>query len=368
MKAIQSDHHLHLQVVATGMHLSPEFGLTYKVIENDGFHIDEKVELLLSSDSPSSVCKSIGLGCIGFTEAFARIRPDIVVGLGDRYEFFSAVISAMVLRIPVAHIHGGEATEGLIDEAIRHSITKMSHLHFTATEDYRKRVVQLGEHPRTVFNFGAMGIDNIKALRLLTKREFEARIGRRLKRKNILIAFHPVTLEDDTAGKQFRELISALDEIPASLLVFTKPNADTYGRAIIRLIDDYVSTHQSKAVSFVSMGQRLFLSALRWVDVIVGNSSSGIIEMPSFGKGTINIGDRQRGRVKAPSVIDCAPRKESILKAMDILESTEFQKRLKSVRNPYGEGGASKKIMKVLKDYELKGIVKKSFHDIEFEP
>ena len=367
MKAIQRDRDLHLQLVVTGMHLSPEFGLTYKVIENDGFPIDEKVELLLSSDSSTSIAKSVGLGTIGFSDAFKRLRPDVIVGLGDRYELLSAAIAAMVMRIPLAHIHGGEATEGLIDEAIRHCITKMSHLHFTAREEYRKRVVQLGEDPRTVFNFGAIGIDNIKHLRLLTKQDFERKIGISLKRKNILIAFHPVTLEDDINGNQFNELILALDAVPGALLIFTKPNADTNGRVIIQKIDDYVAANRSRAVSFMSMGQQLFLSALRFVDFIVGNSSSGIIEMPSFKNGTINIGDRQRGRVKASSVLDCAPRKESILAAIEVLGSKEFQTELKKVKNPYGEGGTSSRIKKVLKNYDLNGIVKKSFYDIPFE-
>jgi GDP/UDP-N,N'-diacetylbacillosamine 2-epimerase (hydrolysing) len=366
LKEIQADKDLELQLIATGMHLSPEFGLTYRFIEKDGFSIDEKIELLLSSDSEIGISKSIGLGMISFSEAYARLKPDLLVVLGDRFELLAAVAAGMVARIPIAHIHGGETTVGNIDEAIRHSITKMSHLHFTSAEAYRKRVIQLGEDPGRVFNVGAIGLDNLNKLKLSGRRELEDRLKFKFGKKNILVTFHPVTLEKSTAEEQFKELLAAVDELKDTKIIFTKPNADTDGRVIIRLIDDYVVQRKTKAVSFVSMGQRFYLSALRYIDAMVGNSSSGIIEMPSFKKGTINIGDRQKGRLKAGSVIDCEPKRASIREAFTKLYSPEFQNKLKTTKNPYGSGGASEKIKKVLKSHPLEGILKKSFYDIDF--
>ena len=364
LKEIQADDDLKLQLVVTGMHLSPEFGLTYKHIEEDGFRIAAKIEMLLSSDTPVGISKSIGLGIISFAETLARIKPDILVGLGDRFDLFAAVVAAMVSLVPVAHIHGGEATEGVIDEPIRHSITKMSHLHFTSTEAYRKRVIQLGEHPKTVFNVGALGLDSLKKLRLLGRAELEKRLNFRFGEKTLLVTFHSVTLERSTAESQFRILLAALDELKNTKIIFTKPNADTNGRILIKLIDDYVARWKEKAVSFTNMGQLLYLSTLQYVDAVVGNSSSGIIEMPSFKKGTINIGDRQRGRIKAASVIDCDPDKDSLANAFLKLYSPVFQNKLKTVSNPYGRWGASAKIIRVLKAFPLDGLVKKEFYDI----
>ena len=367
MKEIQADADLQLQIIATGMHLSPEFGLTYRQIEKDGFKIDKKIEILLSSDTPVGISKSMGLGMIGFAEAYADLKPDIVVLLGDRFEIFSAASAAMIARIPIAHLHGGEATEGLIDEPIRHSITKMSHLHFTAVEEYKRRVIQLGEDPARVFNVGGLGIDNIKKLKLMSREELEDSINFKLGPKNLLVTFHPVTLEHATAGEQFQNLLDALDQLQDTKFIFTKPNADTEGRIIIKMIDDYVSRNSHKAIAFVSLGQLRYLSALKFVDACVGNSSSGLAEVPTFKIGTINIGDRQRGRIKADSVIDCEPMKDSILSAIRKLYSKEFQGKLKNVKNPYGEGGAAEKIKKILKEVDLTGILKKEFHDLEFE-
>ena len=366
MKEIESDKDLELQLIATGMHLSPEFGLTYKIIEKD-FKIDKKIEMLLSSDTSVGISKSMGLAQISFAEAYDELNPDIIVVLGDRYEIFSAVSAAMIARIPIAHIHGGEATQGLIDESIRHSITKMSHLHFTATTEYQNRVIQLGEHPSRVFNVGGLGIDNIKKLQLLSKEEFEKSIGFKLNKKNILVTFHPVTLEKSTSKEQFKELLDAIDELSDTNIIFTKANSDTDGRIINQMIDDYVSKNSNKAISFTSLGQLRYLSALQFVDAVVGNSSSGLIEAPTFKIGTINIGDRQKGRIKAKSVIDCKPKKEEIKKAFNKLYSKEFQNMLKKVKNPYGDGMASKKIVNILKSVKLKDILKKSFYDIDFE-
>ncbi|MBU0633188.1 UDP-N-acetylglucosamine 2-epimerase (hydrolyzing) [bacterium] len=366
MKEIEADDSLQLQVVVTGMHLSPEFGLTYKEIEKD-FHIDKKIEMLLSSDTAVGISKSMGLAQIGFADVYEELKPDIVVVLGDRYEIFSAVSAAMIARIPIAHLHGGETTEGAFDEAIRHSITKMSHLHFTATEVYKDRVIQLGEQPDRVFNVGGMGIENIKRLELMSKEEFERSIDFKLNKKNILVTFHPVTLENATAKEQFQELLDAIDELQDTNIIFTKANSDTDGRVINQMIDEYVSKNSDKSVGFASLGQLRYLSALQYVDAMVGNSSSGLAEAPSFKIGTLNIGDRQKGRIKADSVIDCKPDKKEISVAFHTLYSSKFQENLNTEKNPYGDGVASLKIIKVLKTVDLDNILKKSFFDMEIK-
>jgi len=364
MKEIESDDTLELQLIVTGMHLSPEFGLTYKEIEKD-FKIDKKIEMLLSSDSAIGISKSMGLAQISFAEAYDELKPDILVVLGDRYEIFSAVSSAMIAGIPIAHLHGGETTEGAFDESIRHSITKMSHLHFTATDEYRNRVIQLGEHPSRVFNVGGMGIENIKRLKLLTKDEFEASIDFRLNKKNILVTFHPVTLENSTASAQFQELLNAIDKLHDTHIIFTKANSDTDGRVINSMIDEYVSKNSNKSVGFTSLGQLRYLSALQFVDAVVGNSSSGLAEAPSFKIGTINIGDRQKGRIMAESVINCVSDEKSILNAFRKLYSDDFIETFKLSINPYGDGCASVKIIDELKRIDLENILKKSFYDIK---
>jgi len=363
IKKIQQVKEFDLQIIATGMHLSPEFGLTYKEIEEDGFEISEKVEILLSADTPTSVNKSIGLGLIGFTDSLKRLSPDFVVLLGDRFESFSAAIAAFIMRIPIIHLHGGELTQGLIDEGIRHSITKLSYLHFVSTEVYRKRVIQLGESPERVFNVGALGLDNIKNLKLLEKDELERVLNYRLDKKTILLTFHPVTLENNTSEKNFREILKALDQLKNYNIIFTKPNADTEGRIIAKLIDNYVLENPKRAIEFTSLGKLKYLSLMKYVDIIMGNSSSGIIEAPSFKKPTINIGDRQKGRVKAESIIDCEVNKESIIRAVKKAEQMD----LSNIENPYGDGNASVRIIEILKKQVRKGInLKKEFYDINF--
>lgn len=364
MKEIEADKELQLQLIVTGMHLSPEFGLTYKEIEKE-FKIDKKIEMLLSSDTSIGISKSMGLAQISFAEVYEELKPNIVVVLGDRYEIFSATSAAMIAKIPIAHLHGGETTEGAFDESIRHSITKMSHLHFTATDEYKNRVIQLGEYPSRVFDVGGMGIENIKRLKLLNKEEFEKSIDFKLNKKNILVTFHPVTLENSTAKEQFQELLDAIDELEETNIIFTKANSDTDGRVINQMIDEYVSKNSYKSIGFTSLGQLRYLSALQFVDAIVGNSSSGLAEAPSFKIGTINIGDRQKGRMKANSVIDCKSDKISILEAFDKLYSVEFQNSLSNIKNPYGDGCASQKIVEVLKNVNLGNILKKSFYDLE---
>lgn len=365
MKEIKADKDLELQLVVTGMHLSHEFGLTYRGIEKD-FTIDKKIEIILSSDTPIGISKSMGLAQISFAESFEELRPDIILVLGDRYEIFSAVSAAMIARIPVGHISGGETTEGVVDKSIRHSLTKMSHFHFVGTKEYRHRVIQLGEHPNRVFNVGGMGIENIKKLKLLSKIKFEKAINFKLNKKNILVTFHPVTLEKRTSKIQFQALLDSIDEQDETNIIFTKSNSDTDGRIINQLIDDYVHQNPNKSIAFSSMGSLNYLSALQYIDAVVGNSSSGLTEAPSFKIGTINIGDRQKGRIKATSVLDCLPDKNSINKAFKTLYSNEFYKIIKNTKNPYGSGFASKKILKILKSIKLRNIIKKEFYNIKF--
>ncbi|MFQ5456323.1 MAG: UDP-N-acetylglucosamine 2-epimerase [Nitrospirota bacterium] len=383
LKSLKRDDDLCLQIVATGMHLSPEFGLTYKEIVKDGFRIDEKVEMLLDSDSETGISKSIGLGIIGFTDAFCRLKPHLVMILGDRFESFASAVSAFVLRIPIAHIHGGEVTEGVIDDALRHSITKMSFFHFTSTERYRKRVIQLGESPDRVFNVGALGLDNIKETGLLSKSEIEGELGFRfplsscplpseervrVRGKTALVTYHPVTLEVNSSKQQFKKLLHALIEFKDLKVIFTKPNADMDTRVITRLIDEYVRNNPEKAVSFQSLGRLRYLSAMRYIDIVIGNSSSGIIETPSFGKPTVNIGDRQKGRIKAESVIDCRGEIGEIKAAIKKALSDRFQQFCKTVKNPYGDGRTSERIITILKDRLSRSIsLKKGFFDIKTE-
>jgi len=363
MKEIEKDSELELQLIVTGMHLSPEFGLTYQEIE-ESFKINKKIEMLLSSDTSIGISKSMGLAQISFAEAYDALKPDILVVLGDRYEIFSAVSAAMIARIPIAHISGGEKTEGLIDEAIRHSITKMSHLHFVATDEYKQRVIQLGEDPKYVFQVGECGLDNIYRLDLLDKDDFEEAIRFSLNKKNILVTFHPVTLEHNSAKKQFQELLDAIDILEDTTIIFTKANSDTDGRIINKMIDKYVAANKHKAVCFTSLGQLRYLSALQYIDAVVGNSSSGLVEAPSFKIGTIDIGDRQKGRIKADSVIHVEPNKKSILEGFSKLYSQEFQSKLEDTINPYGNGGASIVIKNILKEIDLTHIIKKKFYDI----
>ncbi|BCL60659.1 UDP-N-acetyl glucosamine 2-epimerase [Desulfomarina profundi] len=366
LKKIQNSEKLKLQLIVTGTHLSPEFGLTYKEIPVDGFGIDRKIEMLLSSDSPVGIGKSMGVAQIGFADAFEDLKPDMLVVLGDRFEILSAVSTALIFRIPVAHIHGGELTEGAVDDAIRHAVSKMSHLHFTATDSYRNRVIQLGEQPDTVYRVGALGLENINNIDLLEREEFEKSIDFKLGEKNLLVTFHPETLGENSVGKQFGELLDALDSLDDTKIIFTKPNADTDGRIIIQMIDEYVKKNRENTRAFSSLGQVRFLSALQFMDGVVGNSSSGIIEVPSFGIGTVNIGDRQKGRLFAESVISCRPERKDIEKALEQLYKKEFRESLNTITNPYMGKDVSRKIVTVIEEYNWEKSLKKSFYDIEF--
>lgn len=367
MQEINKDNDLELYLIVSGMHLSPEFGMTYKEIEEDGFEINAKVEMLLSSDSPAGISKSIGLGVIGFADEFQRADLDMLILLGDRYEALSAAISAMVMRIPIAHLHGGELTEGAIDEGIRHSITKMSYLHFTSTEQYRNRVIQLGENPERVFYVGALGVENIKKINLMTKEELERSIHFEIDENTVVVTYHPVTLENNTVGEQFLNLLKVLDRNPKIRMIFTKANADTNGRIVNELIDKYAAQNSERACAFMSLGQKRYLSALKYCRIVIGNSSSGIIEAPSFGKPIINIGDRQKGRICADSVINCGYTQKEIQQAMETALTKEFENKASNCRNPYEKENTAANIISVIKDYLLNDKIKlkKGFYDIK---
>nr|WP_307991087.1 UDP-N-acetylglucosamine 2-epimerase [uncultured Niameybacter sp.] len=364
MHKIEEDEQLELQLLVTGMHLSPEFGMTYKEIEADGFLITEKVEMLLSADTPTGICKSMGLGMMDYSGAYSRLKPDMIVVLGDRFEAFSAVASGLVHNIPVSHIHGGELTQGAIDDALRHAMTKMSYLHFTSDEVYRQRVIQLGEEPSRVYNVGALGVENIRSLKLLSKKELEESIEFNMDGNVVLVTFHPVTREVASAKNQCEELLNALDEVKDLKLIFTKANADTEGRIINEMIDQYVQKDSSSRIAFTSMGQLRYLSAMKYSKMVIGNSSSGILEAPALGIPTINIGDRQKGRIKARSVFDCKAYKEDIRAAITkILEAEEVYRSIYN-KNQDTEA-ASSQIIRYMKQHLNTIDMKKSFYDIQ---
>ncbi|WP_431163721.1 UDP-N-acetylglucosamine 2-epimerase [Flagellimonas beolgyonensis] len=361
--AIKEDSELELKLLATGMHLIPEFGSTYREIESDGLSIDVKIEDGLDGDSAKSIAKAIGRAIIGFSEAFDELKPDLLVVLGDRTEILAAVTAAMVASIPIAHIHGGETTEGAYDEFIRHAITKMSHLHFASTDCYRNRIIQMGEHPSRVFNVGAIGIDSIKSLDLLPKKELEKSLDLKFNKTAVLITFHPVTLENSTAEEQFNALLQAIDEIKDCTLIFTKANSDKGGRIINQMIDDYVNKNKLKAVGFASLGQLRYLSTLQFVEFVIGNSSSGILEVPYFGIPTINIGDRQKGRLMPVSVINCNAEVNEIKNAIQKASDHNFVNNIRLQKNIYGNGSATQQILKEIKSHNLINL-KKVFYDI----
>lgn len=357
-----------VEVVATAAHLSPEFGLTYKEIERDGIRIARKIETLMSSDTPVSVSKCMGLTMISFAEYFDESRPDALLALGDRYETLAVCCAAMNARIPIIHMYGGETTEGAVDEAVRHSITKMSAMHFTSTEAYRKRVIQLGENPKSVFCVGAVGVENIVKTKLLDKSALENSISFALNRPYAVVTFHPVTLENNSAEAQFSELLRALARHKEMKYIFTKANADADGRIINKMIDDYAAGSPD-AAAFESLGSLRYLSALKYAAMVIGNSSSGIVEAPSFGIPTVNIGDRQKGRIQAESVINCNPDSEEIAEAIALASSPSFRDKASRTVNPYGSGDTTEKIVRAIKEkFENGGFeLKKKFYDVEFQ-
>ena len=366
IRLLMSSPGVETQIFVTGMHLSPEFGTTIREIEDDGIHVTERMEILLSSDSFVGMGKSMGLAMIGFTEVFARNKPYLVVLLGDRFEIFCAAASATVARVPIAHIHGGELTLGAIDDAFRHSISKMSCLHFTSTEEYRKRVIQMGESPETVHNVGSLGVEAIRTLNLWSRERLESDLGIRFRQHNILVTFHPVTLDNHPAREQLNNLFAALDGVPDAMVVFTKANADAQGRAINEMIDGYVALHGDRVSAYSSLGQTRYLSLMRQCSVVVGNSSSGIIEAPSIGVPTVNIGDRQKGRVRAESVIDCvaecAEILSSIVKALDLVRTDGSV-----LRNPYEGNNTAETIVQTIMKKIFQGFEQKTFHDVRID-
>ena len=363
MKKVKLDKKLKLQLIVTGMHLSKKFGNTYKDILKDGFKINKKVDIKVKKDTSKDIINSTSLGMKYFIKAYNELKPDIIMIVGDRYEAFAAATAACFAKIPIAHIHGGESTEGLIDEALRHSITKMSHLHFVAAKNYKKKVIQLGENPKNVFNVGGLGADNLKNFRPMKLKSLEKELKIKFRKRNLIINYHPVTLNYFSAKKEFSEIITCLKNLKNHSLFFSMPNADQGNNVIFNTIKRFVKSNKY-SYFFVSAGKNKFLSCLYYVDGMIGNSSSGLLEMPSLKKGTINIGDRQKGRLMATSVIKIKPKKKEINKALKKLYSNKFQNQLKNTKNPYGTGNASSKIIKILKKTKLKNILFKKFYSI----
>lgn len=365
MQELQESSEFELQLSVTGTHLSPEFGLTFNEIENDGFKIAKKIETILSSDSPIGTSKSIGLGVIGFAEAYYELKPDFVLVLGDRFEVLAAAISAMVSNIPIIHLHGGELTLGAIDDAIRHSITKMSSFHFVATETYRQRVIQLGENPNNVFTIGGLGASGIEESSLLTRKQIEEKLKIKFRNKNLLITFHPATNSPQSATEQVRNLLLALGKLTDTSLIFTMPNGDTESRTIIEQIRKFVSDNEN-AYFFEALGQELYWSCVSEADGVVGNSSSGVLEVPSLKRATVNIGDRQQGRLLAESIINCQPDEVEILDAIAKIYDRKFVETLKTVKNPYSNGKSVELILEKLRELKPNIRIKKEFYDLEF--
>ncbi|MFW3570388.1 UDP-N-acetylglucosamine 2-epimerase [Kosakonia cowanii] len=363
MKDIERDSELQLQLLVSGMHLSPEFGLTWQQIEKDGFSIDEKIEILLSSDSAVGTAKSMGLGVLGFADALARLQPDLLVILGDRFEALAAAQTAMILRIPVFHLHGGEITEGAYDDAIRHAITKLSYLHGASTDEYRKRIIQLGEDPSRVENVGAIGLDHLKRGTFMTRQALSESLNFALDGPYFLVTYHPVTLSDEPPAYSFEQLLAALNEFPDFRVILTYPNADDGGRQIIPLLEDYARQQPNRVLAIPSLGQVRYLSAVKHAAAVIGNSSSGIIEVPAFDVPTVNIGERQKGRLAAKSVLNCSAEKADIVASITQAIDRTYKKPGEIVHNPYGQGDASGRIIKMIK--KLQFVPGKKFYDLK---
>lgn len=366
MGKIKDDPELSLQIIASGSHLSPEFGMTVNQIVNDGFHIDEKVEMLLSSDTSVGITKSMGLGIIGFADALYRLKPDVIVILGDRYEALAMASSAMIARVPIAHIHGGEITEGAYDDSIRHAITKLSHLHFASTNEYKNRIIQMGEEPERVHYVGAIGLDNLKLVDLLDKKELDKQINFEIGDKFFLVTYHPVTLGEISSEEQFHNLLKALDKFQDYNVIFTKANADTDGRIINKMIDEYVVLNPNRCIQFTSMGQIRYLSAMKYCSGVIGNSSSGIVEAPSFHVPTINISDRQKGRIQSMTTINCSIEYNDIVEAINKSINEEYRESLVRHTNPYEYGNSSDNILNGIKGFIFsdKYKINKKFYDL----
>lgn len=363
LRDIQSDEELSLQLLVSGMHLSPEFGETYRQIEKDGFKIDEKIEILLSSDSAVGTAKSMGLGVLGFADALSRLSPDVLVILGDRFEALAAAQTAMILRIPVLHLHGGEITEGAYDDAIRHAITKLSYIHATSTEEYRQRVIQLGEAPERVFNVGAIGLDHFKRGSFMSVAELATSLNFPLRQPYAVVTYHPVTLAEEEPEIAFKALLEALDKYPQLQIIVTYPNADDGGRRIIPLLEAYAAKQPARVLAIPSLGHARYLSAIKHAAVVVGNSSSGIIEVPAMDVPTVNIGMRQKGRLAAKSVLHCDADTAFISNAISIALKREYKLVDEKIHNPYGQGDASRQVIQMLKSLSFNAV--KTFHDVK---
>jgi UDP-hydrolysing UDP-N-acetyl-D-glucosamine 2-epimerase len=366
MQKIQSHPFLQLQTLVSGTHLSPEFGSTYRVFEEDGLPVSEKVEMLLSSDTAEAICTSMGLGLMGYGQALSRLSPDVLVILGDRYEAMCVAAAAAVLNVPIAHIHGGELTAGAMDDAFRHAITKMSLLHFTAAEEYRRRVIQLGENPERVYNVGALGAESIRTLQLITREDFCAKLDLREEIPFLMVTFHPATNDPERPSDQFEKLLRALDEFQDVQVIFTGVNADTNGRGISSLTGEYLKANPARCRANKSLGHLLYLSGVKHCQAVVGNSSSGLLEAPSLGTPTVDIGSRQGGRLRAESVLHCEVTKDDIVRTLKKALSSKFQKISKKTKNPYEKAGTTDAIVKTLSDWKFKEALLKSFFDLDF--
>ncbi|MDH6027901.1 UDP-N-acetylglucosamine 2-epimerase [Vibrio splendidus] len=362
LKDIQSDPDLTLQLLVSGMHLSPEFGETYQQIEKDGFKIDEKIEILLSSDSAVGTAKSMGLGVLGFSDSLARLQPDVLVILGDRFEALAAAQTAMILRIPIVHLHGGEITEGAYDDAIRHAITKLSYLHGTSTDEYRQRVIQLGEAPERVQNVGAIGLDHLKRADFMSLGELGESLNFSLTKPFFLVTYHPVTLGNEAPEEAFQALLNALNCFPEHQVILTYPNADDGGRRIIPMLEAYSASQPDRVLAIPSLGQVRYLSAVKYAAAVIGNSSSGIIEVPAFDVPTVNIGSRQKGRLAAKSVLHCEANRADIERAIRSANEREYKETAEEIENPYGQGNTSKKVIEMIKTLDFNPC--KTFHDL----
>lgn len=363
LKDIQNDEELDLQLLVSGMHLSPEYGETYQQIEKDGFKIDEKIEILLSSDSAVGTAKSMGLGVLGFTDALARLHPDVLVILGDRFEALAAAQTAMILRIPILHLHGGEITEGAYDDAIRHAITKLSYLHGTSTLEYQQRVIQLGEAPERVRNVGAIGLDHLQRATFMSQDELSASLNFNLNKPYFLVTYHPVTLGKEKPKESFQSLLDALDDYPEHQVILTYPNADDGGRQIIPMLEKYARENENRVLAIPSLGQVRYLSAVKYASAVIGNSSSGIIEVPAFSVPTVNIGARQKGRLAAKSVLNCEPTKIGICEAITSALAQSYKQIGETIINPYGQGDTSGQVIDMIKSTKFEPC--KVFHDLK---
>ncbi|MBU0969605.1 MAG: UDP-N-acetylglucosamine 2-epimerase (hydrolyzing) [Proteobacteria bacterium] len=367
IRQIHASPELVLQLLVSGTHLVSDQGMTIEEIIRDGFGPDRCVDIELTDDSSEGVCHSMGIAISEYGKFFAEHAPDMVVVLGDRFEAFCCAVAAQVSCIPIAHIHGGESTQGAIDEAFRHGITKMAHLHFPCCEAYRHRIIQMGEQPGHVYNVGALGVENIRRLKFMGREELEGSLNFKLDKPFFLVTFHPVTLEKKGAKDQFEQLLAALDQYPHYKLIFTGSNADTGGRGINEMQEEYKKRHPGQCLGVPSLGYLRYLSAMRLCDAVIGNSSSGILEAPALKVPTINIGDRQKGRSRVQSIVDCDPSKEAILAALERINTQAFQWGLSTMTLPFEKSGTAKKIKEILEKADLKDILKKEFFDIRYK-